>query len=33
VSAATIRLVINMLRDEGRIVVQGAGPGARWSRT
>jgi hypothetical protein len=32
VSAATIRLVINALRDEGLIAVQGAGPSARWRR-
>jgi Fic family protein len=33
VSLATIRLVLNELRDEGRIAVHGAGPGARWRRT
>lgn len=32
VSLATIRLVLNELRDEGRISVDGAGPGARWRR-
>lgn len=32
VSLATIRLVLNELRDEGRIAVDGAGPGARWRR-
>lgn len=32
VSQATIRLVINELRDGGRIVREGAGPGARWRR-
>jgi Fic family protein len=32
VSVATIRLVINELRDEGRIAVNGGGPGARWHR-
>jgi Fic family protein len=32
VSVATIRLVLNELRDEGRIAVDGAGPGARWRR-
>jgi Fic family protein len=33
VSLATIRLVLNELRDEGRISVVGAGPGARWRRS
>lgn len=33
ISPATIRLVLNELRDEGRITVEGAGPGARWQRT
>lgn len=33
VSPATIRLVINQLREEGRITVEGAGSGARWQRT
>ncbi len=32
VSPSTIRLVINELRDSGRIAVHGAGPGARWHR-
>lgn len=32
VSAATIRLVLNELRDEGRISVDGGGAGARWRR-
>jgi Fic family protein len=32
VSVATIRLVLNELRDEARISVDGAGPGARWRR-
>lgn len=32
VSPATIRLVLNALRDEGRIVPQGAGPASRWHR-
>lgn len=30
VSPATIRLVLNELRDEGRIAVEGGGAGARW---
>ena len=30
VSVATIRLVLNELRDEGLISVDGGGPGARW---
>lgn len=33
VSPATIRLVLNQLRDEGRIEVHGTGAGARWQRT
>lgn len=33
VSPATIRLVLNQLRDEGRITVDGGGAGARWQRT
>lgn len=33
VSVATIRLVLNALRDEGLISVDGGGPGARWRRT
>lgn len=33
VSVATIRLVLNELRDEGRISVDGGGPGARWRRS
>lgn len=32
VSPATIRLVINELRDSNRIVAQGGGPSARWRR-
>lgn len=32
VSAATVRLVINALRDKGRIVAEGGGPSARWRR-
>jgi Fic family protein len=32
VSNATIRLVLNELRDEGRIVASGGGAGARWRR-
>lgn len=32
VSPATIRLVLNELRDEGAIVVEESGPGARWRR-
>jgi Fic family protein len=32
VSLATIRLVLNELRDEGQIAVEGGGPGARWRR-
>jgi Fic family protein len=32
VSAATIRLVLNELRDQGRIRSDGAGPAARWRR-
>ena len=32
ISLATIRLVLNELRDEGRIAIDGAGPGARWRR-
>jgi len=32
VSPATIRLVINALRDDGNIVSEGAGPAARWRR-
>jgi Fic family protein len=32
VSPATIRLVLNQLRDEGRITVDGGGAGARWQR-
>jgi Fic family protein len=30
ISLATIRLVLNELREEGRIAVDGGGPGARW---
>ena len=33
ISRATIRLVLNELRDDGRIEVEGAGPGARWRVT
>ena len=32
ISLATIRLVLNELRDEGQIAVDGGGPGARWRR-
>jgi Fic family protein len=32
ISAATIRLVLNTLRDEHRIRSDGSGPGARWHR-
>ena len=32
ISSATIRLVLNELRDEGKIEARGAGPGARWHR-
>lgn len=32
VSGPTIRLVLNALRDEGRIRSTGSGPGARWHR-
>ncbi len=32
ISLATIRLVLNELRDEGRIAVDSGGPGARWRR-
>lgn len=32
VSPATIRLVLNELRERGRITVKGGGPGARWRR-
>jgi Fic family protein len=32
ISPATIRLVINALRDNGDIVAEGAGPTARWRR-
>ena len=32
VSPATIRLVLNELRDAGRITVEGGGAGARWRR-
>jgi Fic family protein len=30
ISSATIRLVLNALRDEGKIAAEGSGPGARW---
>jgi Fic family protein len=33
VSPATIRLVINALRDSEEILAEGAGPSARWRRT
>lgn len=33
ISAATIRLVLNELRDKDLIRSQGAGPGARWHRS
>lgn len=32
ISTATIRLVLNELRDSGQIALQGSGPGARWQR-
>lgn len=32
VSPATIRLVLNELRDNGQIAVEGGGPSARWRR-
>lgn len=32
ISAPTIRVVLNALRDEGRIRSTGSGPGARWHR-
>ena len=32
ISLATIRLVLNDLRSEGKIQVQGSGPGARWHK-
>jgi len=32
VSPATIRLVLNELRDAKRIKARGTGPGARWQR-
>ncbi len=32
ISPATIRLVINELRDRGQILLEGSGPGARWRR-
>jgi len=32
VSPATVRLVINALRDGEQIAAQGAGPSARWRR-
>ncbi len=32
ISAGTIRLVLNELRDTGQIELQGSGPGARWRR-
>lgn len=32
VSQATVRLVLNELRDAGRIEADGSGPGARWTR-
>jgi Fic family protein len=32
VSTATIRLVLNELRDAGHVRAQGSGPGARWHR-
>jgi Fic family protein len=33
VSPASIRLVLNELRDAGRIGLEGSGPGARWHQT
>ncbi len=32
ISTATIRLILNELRDSGRIELHGSGPGARWHR-
>jgi CRP-like cAMP-binding protein len=32
VSNATIRLVLNELRDSGKITAEGSGRGARWRR-
>ena len=32
ISPATVRLVLNELREQGRIIVAGGGPGARWRR-
>lgn len=32
VSPATVRLVLNELRDSGRIKAEGSGLGARWRR-
>ncbi len=32
ISVATIRLVLNDLRDSGRIAPEGSGPGARWHK-
>jgi Fic family protein len=32
ISAATVRLVLNGLRDENKIKPEGSGPGARWHR-
>jgi len=32
ISPATVRLVLNELREQGRITVDGGGPGARWRR-
>jgi Fic family protein len=32
VSAATVRLVVNALRDSGKIVSEGGGPSAKWRR-
>ena len=32
ISAATVRLVLNGLRDENKVKPEGSGPGARWHR-
>lgn len=32
ISLATIRLVLNDLRDAGKIKSEGSGPGARWHK-
>ncbi len=33
ISQATVRLILNELRDAQKITLQGSGPGARWHRT